>query len=74
MPSKHFQPPVNNKRSMSNDDWAGWYQITILDSGKLSVRCVWWDGRKWNHGPNTRGGLDTSELGDVRAIVHLVEA
>ena len=68
----HFTPPVNNKR-MSKDDWAGWYQLTIVRDGKLKAETRWWNGKRWNYGPNMRGGFTTDELGDVRAIVHLVE-
>lgn len=70
----HFAPPVNDKRMMTKDDCAGWYQLSIVRDGKLVATCRWWNGREWNHGPNMRRGWKTEDLGDVRGIVQLVEA
>lgn len=72
--TRHFSPPLNDKRSMSKDDWAGWYQLTIFRAGGLSAECRWWNGKEWNHAPNMRRGWKTEDIGDVRGIVHLVEA
>lgn len=73
MPIHHFTPPVNQKLTMSKTDWAGWYQVSVVRDGKLVAECRWWNGREWNHRPNMRRGYQTTDLGDIRGIVHLVE-
>ena len=69
----HFDPPINDKCEMTAQDWAGWYQVSILRDGKLVAVCHWWDGREWNYAPNKRRGWNTADLGDVRGIVRLAE-
>jgi len=73
MPKFHYDPPINDKREMvPRVDWAGWYEISILEKGVLVSRVRWWDGTHWNHGPNLKRGCATEDLGDVRGIVRLV--
>jgi|GEM_PF-5844661 len=74
MPIYHFTPPINDKRTMTKDDWSGWYQVTLKINGKPEVRIFWWNSAKWHFGPNKRtNGMTTVALGDVLGIVHLVE-
>ena len=69
----HFDPPINDKREMTAEDWAGWYQISGVKKRKLVASCLWWNGHEWNIQPNLRNGWDTAALGDVRGIVRLAE-
>lgn len=75
MRAERFTPPVNEKRTMTKDDWPGWYQITLVGDKSLVVVCHWWNGNEWNHGPNRRLGFGTERLGGaIRGIVRLCEA
>ena len=69
----HFTPQTNDKRKMSKDDFAGWYQITRYIDSQLISDCRWWNGAQFNHRPNMRRGWTTEEMGDIRGIVHLIE-
>ncbi len=74
MPAIRFKPPVNNKVKMSRSDPRGWYQITAFESGKLTAICRWWNGRYWRFWPGSKVDWRTTDLGDIRGIVKLVEA
>lgn len=73
MPIYHYTPPINDKRAMVKGDWAGWYQLSVAKDGKLTAEVRWWNGRRWNHHPNLRGGWDTEDIGDIRGIVRMAE-
>jgi hypothetical protein len=73
-PTYHYEPDVNDKRSMTKDDPAGWYQITFWTSGPATAQVYWWNGREWNWRPNMRRGLGMDELRGVVGITRLVSA
>ncbi len=69
----HYDPIVNSKTTMNADDPGGWYELTEVHEGKLHSRCLWWNGKEWNHGPNMRRGFQTSFF-SLRGITRLVHA